>query len=128
MKLPTSKKILREDLKGAPPWINPLIDVINSFMEAVYLALNRNISFGDNIQSQIVTLTYKSGTTDTQFISNLRVRAQGLLVLQAVEKDTFEPAPGPVYVPWVESSGTVNLGLVTGLDANKTYILRLLLI
>ncbi len=39
MRLPSQKKILREDLKDAPAWVNGLIGPLNAFMESVYQAL-----------------------------------------------------------------------------------------
>lgn len=134
MRLPTQKKILREDLKGAPVWVGTLIDVINSFMESVYQALNKNITFNENISSFVKEIIYKtpstypSGVENIQFANTLKVKAQGLVLLQAYDKATYIPAEGPVYVPWVEDNGSIIVYPITGLDADKTYIIRLLVI
>ena len=131
MKLPTSKKILREDVKEAPKWINPLIDTLNSFMETVYQAMNRNITFSENITCSIKELVYKTpstyptGVDDVEFMANLKTKATGLWVVQAIEKTNYIPAPGPVYAPWTEDNGNIILGTLTGLEADKTYNIRL---
>jgi hypothetical protein len=133
MRLPTAKRVLREDLKGAPGWIGPLIDILNSFMETVYQAMNRNITFAENIGCTIKELTYKTPSTyptgleDQEFMTGLKTKASGLWVMQAIEKSNYEPAPGPVYAPWVEINGNIVLGTITGLEASKTYTIRLLI-
>jgi len=133
MKLPTSKKILREDIKDAPSWIGSLIDPINSFMETVYQALNRNITFTENISSFIKEITYTTmstyptGQSDLVFKNELKSRAIGVSVLQAYEKLTYEPAAGAVYAPWVEGNNGIIISTLTGLEASKTYIIRLVI-
>jgi hypothetical protein len=133
VRLPTSKKVLREDVKGAPSWINPLIDTLNSFMETVYQAMNRNITFSENIGCVIKELTYKTpstyptGVDEVEFTSTLKVRATGLMLMQAYEKVLYTPPPGPVYIPWTENAGMIRIGTITGLEADKTYLIRILL-
>lgn len=131
MRLPTQKKVLKEDLKGAPGWVDNLIQPVNAFMENVYQCLNKNVTFTDNIASFIYTLTYKTpstypaGVDPVEFLNQLKTKPIGVLVTQAFDKATYEPAPGPVYVPWVENNGTIILGTITGLAVNKSYLIRL---
>lgn len=132
MKLPSQKKILREDLKGAPEWVGPLIDTVNSFMETVYQALNKNID-EQNTASQIKELIYKTPASyptmdNVEFLNTLKTKAVGVQVLQVYEKSTYIPAAGPVYVPWIEVNGTIVIYPITGLDASKTYVVRLRII
>lgn len=129
MKLPTQKKILREDLKDAPNWISGVIDPINNFMETVYQTLNKNVT-EENTASQIKELTYKTPSTyptmdNVEFISGLKTKARGVAAMQVYDKDTYTPAAGPVYVPWIEDNGTIIIYPITGLQASKTYIVRL---
>lgn len=131
MKLPTLKKILREDLKDAPGWVNPLIDTLNNFMETTYQAFNKNITFSQNIASFVKDITYNTPSTypvmdDIEFTSQLKTKATGVIVVQAYERLTYVPAPGPVYVPWVEDNQTIVVSSITGLAASKSYTIRLL--
>jgi hypothetical protein len=132
MKLPTQKKVLKEDVKGAGPWITPLLDTLNSFMEIIYQAMNRNITFRENIACQIKEITYKTPSTypasveQFRFISTLKTKATGVIAIQAYERSTYVPAEGPVYAPWVEDNGDIVLSTITGLEADKTYVIRLL--
>lgn len=131
MRFPSQKKILREDLADAPDWSGRLIDPINSFMENVYQLVNKNITFGDNIAAQIYELNYRTTAAypvmdPVFFQSTLRTKATGLQVLQALDKTTYEPVAGPVYVPWLDVNGSIKIYSITGLAASKSYIIRLL--
>lgn len=130
-KLPTIKKILREDVKEAPAWITAIIEPFNSLAEFVYQSMNKNLNFSDNIACFIKELSYKTPSTyptmdNVEFINELKFKASGLLVLQAVDKSNYVPAAGPVYAPWVENNGSIVISPITGLAANKTYLIRLL--
>jgi hypothetical protein len=129
MKLPNQKRILKEDIQDAPEWIDQIIDPLNSFMQTVYQALNKNIN-DDNLTSQVKEITYiTTAAYPTQevieFKSTLKVKATGLQILQIIEKGTYTPAAGPCYVPWVDNNGTIQISSITGLSASKTYIVRL---
>lgn len=131
-KLPSQKKILREDVKGAPDWIDGIIDPVNSFMETVYQTFNRNVTFNDNIASQVKELNVNTTSVypvmePIEFQSTLRTKAFGLLMLQAVERLTYTPAVSAVTVNWVENNGTIHISNITGLAASKSYTVRLLL-
>lgn len=133
MRLPWQKKIMREDLKEAPKWIDPLIDVVNNFMESCYQALNRNITFSENIACFIKVVRVETPSTyptmdDTVFQSSLKTKAIGLQVLQAYDVSNYTPAPGPVYAPWVEVNGEIRISAITGLEASKIYNITFLVI
>jgi hypothetical protein len=132
MQLPTLKKILFEDLKGAPDWVRPMIEVLNSFMETVYQALNRNITFSENVSCFIKEITYKTPSAypamdNVEFQNTLRTRATGIQLLQVYDKASYTPPTGPVYVPWLESNRVISIYPIQGLVADKTYVVRLLI-
>lgn len=131
MKLPQVKRILREDLKGAPDWVTFLIEPINSFIETVYLSLNKNITFQENILSNIKDITFRTTSAyptmePISFRSNLKSRAIGLIVISAYEKDTYVPAAGPVYAAWTEVNGSIEIQTIAGLAQSKVYEIRFL--
>lgn len=133
MKLPPIKKIMREDLKDAPGWVTGIIDPFNSFAEAVYQTLNKNVD-SNNLASVIKEITYKTASTypsnqeKTSFTNPLKTRMQGVKVIFAVDKSDYKPAPGPVYAPAVEVNGNIEISTITGLEAGKTYLIRIELI
>lgn len=129
MRLPTIKKILREDLKDAPEYVNGIIGPVNSFMEWVYQALNKNISLADNISSFVREFTYTTSATYPAdmvmqtFQNELRARATGVIIMQVVDKTNYIPHAA-TGVSWVELNGAIQIHLVTGLEASKTYTVR----
>lgn len=130
-KLPPIKKILREDVKAAPAWISAIIEPFNSLAEFIYQSLNGNITFSDNIACFIKEISYKTDSAypvvaDMQFTNDLRYKATGVILMQVVEKSTYIPAPGPVYIPWIENNGNIVISAIPGLEASKTYTIRLL--
>lgn len=133
MRLPSQKKILREDVKDAPNWVSGIIDPVNSFMENVYQSLNKNITLQDNIASAVKEISYKTTSSYPSpqelvtFQNTLRTSPIGIMVMQAYDKATYTPAPGPVYVPWVNDNGTLTISTITGLEADKTYLVRLVI-
>lgn len=130
MRLPQQKKILREDLKDAPPWVNGIVSPVNAFMENVYNALNRNLTLNENIASftqeftYTTPSTYPTGVQNMSFLNQLKTKPIGVQVMQVYDKATYIPAPGPVYVPWVEVNGSIVIYPITGLEASKTYLVR----
>jgi len=127
MKLPIQRKILREDLKEAPSWVDGLIGPLNNFMETIYQALNKNID-EVNLLSQIkeVLVVVPSTYPDMEpvrFQSTLKIRATGCTILQCTNKATFIPvATG--NPAWVDNNGTIQISSITGLTAGQSYTIR----
>lgn len=132
MRLPTLKRVLKEDVKGSPSWINPLLNTLNSFMETVYQGFNKNITFSENVACNVKQITYNTpstypaGVEPIRFEAGIKTRATGVMLMQVYDRLNYTPPAGPVYIPWVEDNGEIVLGTITGLDASKSYILRLL--
>lgn len=134
MRLPQTKKVLKEDIKAEfRAGVGPIIEAFNSFAEAVYQALNKSITFNENISSFIKEITYKTTSTypivDTvEFTNELKTKAIGIIPLQVVNRADYTAADGPIYIPWTENSGIISVNSITGLVANKTYTVRMLII
>jgi hypothetical protein len=135
-KLPSQKRVNKEDVKDAPQWIDAIIIPLNTFMESIYSAVNQNLTFQENIRSQIRTVsfttsaTYTSGAwTNINFSSGLRgIKTQGILVLQILNTsvDNFTPLKQAVTCDWYDNSGTITIYYVTGLANSTTYTMRVL--
>lgn len=127
MKFPIQKKILREDMKDAPDWIEGVIGPVNQFFETTYQAMNKNID-EVNLVSQIKELTVVVPSTYPtmdviKFQSTLKVRATGCTILQCIDKSTYKPVS--TWNPaWLDNNGTIEIHGITGLTASKTYIIR----
>jgi hypothetical protein len=139
-KLPNIKKISREDVKDAPSWIDRIINPLNTFMEQVYYALNKNITFSENIACNIKDLEFKSLSTYTTAIPTSSgfskisfthglSKVSGVLVLQLSEKgNNYTILTSASTIDWSESNGTIHINYITGLSDSKTYSLRVLVL
>ncbi len=128
MKLPVIKKILREDVKGAPEWISNIIEPLNTFMEQVYQILNHNVTFTENIASflkEIVfTTTSAYPTMDPiLFMTQLKTKAVSVKICQVYERATYVPKAS-TGIAWVDENGTIKVNQILGLDASTTYVVR----
>lgn len=134
MRLPTQKKIMFEDLGGdAPDWARRIVDPLNSFMETVYQAMNRNITFDQNIASFIKEVVYTTPSTypvmeEIKFQNLLKTKAVGVIILQVTDRSDYTPPAGPWVAPWAEDNGIIKVQSIPGLQASKTYNVRFLVI
>lgn len=130
MRLPQIKRILKEDLgAGVPTWVDRLISPLNTFMEAVYQALNKNITFSENIASFFVELTVKTDGSSTfeamSFLNQIKTRPRAVLICQAYVKETFAPVAAAA-IAWNTDGTNVTVSEITGLSASTNYVVRLL--
>lgn len=122
-KLPPLKKLYDKDIEGAAAWAKKLLIVINSFFQHTSEALNKNLTFQDNILSQIVDLDYIGGTAVT-LSTKLRQPLTGMLVLQ-VSGLTITGAVQPI---WMQIEQRIEITSFTGLTTGNQYKIRLLFI
>lgn len=128
--LPTSIKVNRQDIQNAPPWVFPMLSIYNTFNQAVYDALNGNLTYSENVRCQIKELTfrtlqtYNSGDWDIlQFVCPLKVKPVGLTLLQIYRTDNVVILQ-PVFVNWQYVNGNIVLPWITGLENATEYTLR----
>lgn len=137
-KLPKITRIRREDLPDAPAWISKLLYPLNLFMDGVISAFKGNLTFVDNIRSQIKEISFETSSaydgTDANFdtvsfLRDMATKPQGLILLQIVkDSDTHAPIEGGVYVDWLDVNGVIEIYLVRGLAVSSKYTMKVLLI
>ena len=137
-RLPLIKRILKEDLPEAPDWVTRLLYPLNLFFENVYNALDGNITFGENIESQSKQITFTTSSTydgsqanfeTISFPNELRRAPNGLILLQITQiEGTFTSITTAPFVNWLNVNNIINIYLITGLTASKSYRLKILLI
>ena len=125
-------------MKEAPKWIEKILYPVNTFFEGVSAILNQGITFGDNIAAQIRTIQFVTSSTYDGTAANwdvlsfprtLKEKSQGLILLQMTqEEDNYTPIEESVYVDWQENNGVIEIGLVVGLAASKTYTMKVMVI
>jgi len=135
-KLPVLKRILREDIKEAPDWIERLLYPINTFFDAVFQALKKNITFDDNIACQLRDVGFRTtaaydGTaanwTTISFMKILKTKAQGVWIINIKEvADNYTAIEGATTIDWLEFENQIEIHLVQGLKASTSYNMRVI--
>lgn len=136
MRLPSLKKLLREDLKDAPEWFDIVIQSFNTLVDAVYFVLNRNVSFQDNISCIIKEIEfytpadYSSGGFNSFSINNSLKRKILAVICGSVKysRKTYQPINQAVSIDWQELDGVVSVNYVAGLQPSTYYKISLVLI
>lgn len=130
MRLPGLKRLVKEDFAGED---QELIDkigfIINSSFEPLYAALNRNITIGDNLNQQLQDVTVKVNALGTP-INTIQIKY--LLTSSCKGLHVIRCTPTPTAAPWTTweqtSSSLLTITNIKGLEANKEYTLRFILI
>lgn len=136
--LPPVRRITKEDLRDAPDWITHLLYPLNTFMEAVYSALDANLTLGENVAGAISTLSFKTRSDyltaspledgfETQTVTNpLKYKPRSVTVGQVIEKEKYTTITDPVNIHWDYLNNSIRIKYVSGLEASKKYEINLL--
>lgn len=137
--LPLIKKILREDLQEAPPWIDGLLYPLNTFMEGVYYALDRELTFEDNINSAVRALKFttrsdytsasptKDGFVEQKVANPLRGTPQGVTICKITDLTNYAVITNPVSCYWEYLNGEIRVKYITGLANSTKYTINILI-
>ena len=138
-KIPAVKSIRIEDISPeAPQWINNLLSPLNAFMENIYSALIRNITFTDNIACIIrdidfrTTANYSGGQKEFDVINinnTLKTTAQGLFILQIYNTtDQYAKITSATTPFWLDDNGIFKIQYISGLSDSTQYKGKVLII
>lgn len=135
--LPSIKSIREEDIgPEAPSWIGNLLGPLTIFMEAIYSALNKDITFSQNIACTIRDFTIQTKSTYSigdfepiTFPSGLKSKPTGVLVMQVQDVNSpYTPITSAVSCSWQDISGDIKIVYIAGLADSKKYNIRFLVI
>ena len=127
------RKLVKEDFpQKYQDLIGSLGNVLNPALQSITLSLNKGLTFADNVQCSIVNISVTVDATGkpinpTTFQSNLISTTQHLFLTQAhnlTNTNTY-PTTAP-FISWVDNAGNVTINNITGLQANQTYSLRII--
>lgn len=124
-KIPLIKRLMREDYPDQKSWIERLIAPLNTFMETVSAAMDRNLTFSDNLDCQIVTVTVTTGS-ETVFSVKTRAKPNGLLVWKVTTMSGSDPtaAPFPMW-QYIAGSNSIKVTSWLGLSPGSKYQITL---
>ena len=133
MQPPILKRLLVEDYLGAPPWFGRLLQILNQFMEQTARVLNKNVSFGDNIQARTFSTSfqtptgYATGSFDTLTFSWSGTALPVACLITNITHQDGTPFLTSVGTPqWRYGEGAVRVEYVAGLVAGAKYNISLL--
>ena len=141
--IPEFRRIMKEDLQGAPAWISGLLTPLNLFMEQVYSTFNGNIVLNQNVNSTVYTSQF---TTPSNYsdgananFSPFSFNFSGLylpscVLVGSISKVSSVPTPiiKPVHIDWTlstslnNSANVITVNYLTGLTASTKYNVTLL--
>jgi len=127
--LPDIRRLNREDFQDAPNWIDPMLTVINAFMDSVYNIMNRNISLTQNLNIQIVTINVETDTNGdikpVKLKTTVRGRVAGVSVIRVITTDTSSISP---FVSFTQNENILTISNIASLNSNQKYKIILLVI
>lgn len=134
MKINTFKRIIKEDVKEEyRELVEKLAFSINPFAEEVVKALSNNLSVPDNFNQKFRDITVEVDASGIPkqtlaFKTNLVTNCKGILTIRAtnVTSSTTYPTGYP-FLTFTEADGILTINHITGLPANNSFTLKLLL-
>lgn len=128
--LPDVKRISREDIPGAPDWIDRLLEPLNRFLDTVYGGLNRGLTFRENFLSQTQSFQIVAGASAASCTASfiLTMKAKPFLIfLVATPSGTLGDTASPAFT-WNYDGTNINITSISGLTNGVTYNLTAVLI
>lgn len=136
--LPTTKKIYRADLgKDIPVWVDSLLSPLNSFIEQVYTALDRNLTFPENVSSQIEVIefttksTYSSGNDFEEISIKRKIPRYATFLIIGNVFNFSNPQikfTTPIFPSWSDENGLIKIRYISGLTNSTKYKIYLLIL
>lgn len=128
-RLPSFRRIAADFIaKDYPDLADTLIGPLNNFMESVTRALNKGLTFGDNIDGVIATFT-TDGTYPVKIRWDRSQKPVAVWIGQIARVDGAAPAlSSAVTLDWsFNQSGQIEIADAVGLSASSTdqYIVTL---
>lgn len=121
-KLPPIKRIHFNELVEAPPWLQTILVTLNSFMQNVYEALDKDLTLEENFRGGFVDITWNGDPLT--FTNPLAVPAKAVLIAQ-IGGSALTGGPVPT---WQQVGEDIEISDVTGTTSGESYSIRLLVL
>ena len=126
-RIPSTKRFIVEEFKEQRPWIEKLLGPLNDFILNVNNAFNNNLTFTENLSSQISVVKFQTDSSgnifgDYSFKNNLKGNAVGVWIVR-IQDTAANPVAvtSGVFVDWSNGDGQIIINNVTGLGVSKEY-------
>lgn len=101
----------------------------------MYDALNKKLTFSENISSTIAEITVTVGVngepikTATQFrLDDSQKSIQGLVIINCYEANTSAGPIGAPFISFIRNENNILIKKITGLKPNVSYVIKVLTI
>ena len=129
--IPPISRIIKEDFQQYP-WAEKLLWPINRFFESVVSALNKNLTFTENMNAQVKALSFTTKTpvfdTFPLNFASTSISKPTDLWLTRLEHNLGQITTAPVTVDWIFENGLIKIRNITGLAPATSYIVRFILV
>lgn len=127
--LPDTRRLNREDFQDAPSWVDPMLVVLNAFMDSVYNIMNRNVSLTQNLNMQITTINVDTDSNGDikpfKLKTSIRGKVIGVTAIRVISDDTPSSTP---FISFTQSENILNITNIASLNNSKKYKIIILII
>lgn len=121
-----SQRFNPADYKTAPDWFNGrFLTQLNLFVNPVYLLLSKGLTFSQNFNAQIYSISFTAGTftnNTISFQSTISGTPTGVLLLSKnVVGNLSTPVISPVEFSWYYNAGVIVITGISGLTPGTSY-------
>jgi hypothetical protein len=120
--LPRIRRFLLEDFQSQKEWIGPLFESLNQIIDTLYSALNKGLTFRENVRSAVRTLefTQRSNTYPLKFPWGLRGSGPTALIVVRVVYGSTAPTT-TVGCDWEFDGTNIVIKSFFGLTPDEKY-------
>lgn len=124
------QKFTLESFPKQIDWIGPLLSSLNTFISEVVIGITNNLSIADNLFQEIKEIKFKNEavTFPLKFRTKFASFPKGFAVIYLYDNDLNEMSGEFPIVKWTYNNNEFIISSMTGLTADKTYTIRLLVI
>jgi hypothetical protein len=119
-----------ESFREQADWIGNLLGPLNTFIQDTVIGIANNLTVADNLYQEIREIKFKNEAVNfpLKFRTKFSTFPKGFSQIYLYDNDTNEMSIESPVLKWTYSNGDFIINSITGLTANKTYTIRLLVI
>lgn len=125
-----SQKFTVEDFQTESSWIGKLFTPLNQFLGDVVGGFQSGMTVEDNLYQEIKEIKWvnSSGNFPLKFRTKFNVHPRGLTPIYLLNNTLGSFSTAAPWVVWSFVNGEVSISNISGLTADSTYTIRLLVI
>ena len=126
MRLPTIRRLSREEIPDAPEWVDALVYPLNLLFEQLYIGLNKGLTEDENFKGETKTFTITGSSTPEDntftFDSGAVTEPASIVLKRIIRSDRVNPSFS--QAPWVNAqwtAGKIQVFSIVGLTDGVKY-------